>query len=160
VYPPHDVVDALAALPHAEDPNVRWVPSDQYHVTIRFLGNTEVDPVVASVDRVPLDLGPAAVALGPRVSRLGRNVVCVPVSGLEALATTVAGATGDLGEPPDPRPFRGHITLARLRRRAACGLTGTRFDATFVANQIDLVESVTRPTGAQHSIVRSWRLDN
>jgi 2'-5' RNA ligase len=161
VYPPPHVVAALSALPRDdEEAGVRWVPVDQYHVTIRFLGNVDVDDAVFRLDAVVADLAPAEVALGPQVSRLGRNVVCVPASGLERLATAVGKATADIGEPPDPRPFRGHLTLARLRHRAACGITGTAFEARFVADQIDLVDSVTRPEGAQHSVLRSWSLDS
>jgi 2'-5' RNA ligase len=159
VYPPPEVVASLAALPHDADASVRWVSPDQYHLTVRFLGEADVDDVVARLDAVPA-LVRMTVTLGPRVSRLGRDVVCVPASGIESLAAAVDEATADLGVPPDPRPFRGHITLARLRHRAACGLTGARFEATFVANHIELVVSVTRREGAQHSVLRSWPLDD
>ena len=43
VYPPPEVVASLAALPHDGDAGVRWVPPDQYHVTVRFLGSADVD---------------------------------------------------------------------------------------------------------------------
>jgi len=158
VYPPPDVVETLAALPRGASEGVRWVPPDQYHVTIRFLGDAETEPVIAALDQVVPTLSRSAVVLGPQVSRLGRNVVCVPATGLEVMAGAIAGATAHFGIPPDPRPFRGHVTLARLRRRAACGLAGTAFDATFEAGGVHLVESITRSGGAEHSLVCSWQL--
>jgi 2'-5' RNA ligase len=158
VYPPPSIVDALSALPRADAPGVRWVPPEQMHVTVRFLGHADVDEVTDTLDRLAPSLRAAHVEIGPRVSRLGRNVVCVPAVGLEELAPVVAQATKAFGEPPDPRPFRGHVTLARLRRRAACGLTGTSFRADFVADRIFLVDSVTRASGAEHTTVRSWAL--
>lgn len=158
VYPPSSVIEALRALPRADAPGVRWVPPEQLHVTIRFIGNAEVDEVAPPLDRLAPSLRRAAVDLGPQVSRLGRNVVCVPARGLDELAGAVIEATAGLGEPPDPRPFRGHLTLGRLRRRAACGLTGAPFHATFEVDRLHLVQSVTRAEGAEHTVLRSWEL--
>jgi 2'-5' RNA ligase len=158
VYPPADVIDALAALPRKDDPDVRWVPVDQLHVTVRFFGTAEVAAASHALDAVARRQAPTEVELGPRVSRLGRNVVCVPATGLDEVADAVRVATADIGEPVDPRPFRGHVTLARLRHRAACGLSGAAFRATFVADELQLVESKTRSTGAEHTRVRSWPL--
>ncbi len=158
VYPPPSVLDALRALPRADAPGVRWVPPEQLHVTMRFIGDAETEEVAARLDRVAPTLRPASVDLGPQVSRLGRNVVCIPARGLDELATGVIDATAGLGEPPEERPFRGHITLARLRRRAACGLTGAPFHASFDADRLHLVQSITRSEGAEHTVVRSWDL--
>jgi 2'-5' RNA ligase len=158
VYPPDEVIDALATLPHDDAPGVRWVPREQLHVTVRFFGEAAIDDAVRALESVAGSLAPADVELGPRVSRLGRNVVCVPATGLDAIAVAVRDATADLGEPVDPRPFRGHVTLARLRHRGACGLTGHAFRARFEADELHLVESVTRSAGAEHTRVRTWRL--
>jgi 2'-5' RNA ligase len=158
VYPPADVADRLAALPRPAESGVRWVPPGQWHLTVRFLGGADVDEVSARLDAVAPTLPAASVTLGPRISRLGRDVVCVPAQGLDAIASGVAAATADLGDPPDPRPFRGHLTLARLRQRAACGLAGAAFDATFVARELWLVRSETRPEGAVHTPIASYAL--
>ncbi len=158
VYPPGAIVDALRALPREAGPDVRWVPEEQLHVTLRFFGMTDVEPAKGRLAGLIPSLRGATAELGPRVSRLGRSVVCVPVAGLDELASSIAEATADLGEPPDPRPFRGHLTLARLRNRAACGLAGASFDRSFSVDRVHLVESVTRPTGAEHATVASWAL--
>lgn len=158
VSPPADVLDAVAALPRPDEPGVRWTPREQWHVTLRFLGDAEPDEVAAAVDAVwpPADALPAEVELGPTVSRLGRAVVCLPARGLDELAAVVRRATAHLGEPPDPRPFAGHLTLARLRHRGACGLAGTPFRARFDARAVWLVRSDLSPAGARHTTVRRW----
>ena len=151
---PDGVRDLLAArLPRPDEPGVRWVPAHQWHVTLRFAG--EVDDadeaaLVAALDR--LDAPAAAARLGPRVSRLGRSVVCLPVSGLDALAEAVRVTTAGVGDPPD-RPFVGHLTLARLRDRAACGVTGTAVDLGFDVDEVVLVRSTLGPAGAVHEPV-------
>ncbi len=142
-----------ARLPRPDEPGVRWVPAHQWHVTLRFVG--EVDDtgeatLIAALDR--LDAPAAAARLGPRVSRLGRNVVCLPVSGLDELAESVRVATAAVGDPPD-RPFVGHLTLARLRDRAACGVTGMAVDLGFDVNEVVLLRSTLGPEGAAHEPV-------
>lgn len=141
VVPPDEVLEAVAALPRPSEPGVRWTRPDTWHVTLRFLGD-RVDEAAALAALASLHGAPAVAEVGPQVSRLGRNVVCLPVHGLDALAAAVAAATARVGDPPDPRPFAGHLTLARLRHRAACGLAGTRFAAHFDVGEVELVRSV------------------
>ena len=141
--PPEDVLDLLEALPRPERPGVRWTGRDQWHVTLRFLG--EVDdpgPVADALDAAPLAACDAA--LGPGLATLGRQVLCVPVDGLDALAGAVVAATAGFGHPPEDRPFRGHLTLARLRRDrggSPAGLTSTPVEAAFPVGEIQLVRS-------------------
>lgn len=154
VYPPPDVVDQLRSLPREEMSGVRWVPEEQWHITLRFLGNADEGEAVAAFD----DLGghPEVIAeLGPHISRLGRDVVCIPAGGLSSLAAHVARVTADVGEPVDPRPFAGHLTLARIRGRGTCGLAGERFEASFPVGELVLVRSTLGPTGARHEQLAS-----
>jgi len=151
VQPPDEVLDRIESLPRADAPGVRWTRRGHWHVTVRFLGDAEIAEAVAAV--AVLDAPIAEARVGPAVSRLGRNVVCLPVAGLDGLARAVATATAAVGEPPDPRPFAGHLTLARLRHRAACGLAGTRFEATFPVASVDLVESTLTAEGPVYRVI-------
>jgi 2'-5' RNA ligase len=134
---------------------VRWVPPQQWHVTLRFLG--EVDEATAVSAMSALDAPRATAAIGPRVSRLGRDVVCLPVTGLDELAAAVLDATAGLGEPVR-RPFVGHLTLGRLRHRAACGLTGTPVDLVVPVDEVVLVRSRLTTEGAVHEQVQAVSL--
>jgi 2'-5' RNA ligase len=148
VWPPADVLDLLESLPRPSDPGVRWTRRDQWHVTLRFLGAADPDDAaaaLASVDAVAAD-----AVLGPLTARLGRSVVVVPVAGLGEVAAAVASATADVGEPPDPRSFAGHVTLARLRQRPACGVTGFRLSARFPVRELHLVRSHLHHEGARY----------
>lgn len=151
VDPPDEVRHRLAhAVPRPDEPGVRWVPPDRWHVTLRFLGEADEGAAVAAITR--LRAPRATATLGPRVARLGRNVVCLPVAGLDALAEAVEAATAGIGEPPDRR-FRGHLTLARLRGRAACGVAGTAVSDAFEVDAVRLYRSTLRPDGAHHELV-------
>jgi 2'-5' RNA ligase len=160
VWPPEGVLDAIGALPRADEPGVRWTRREQWHVTLRFLGQAEVEAAAAALDTVRWDrLQPALVRLGPAVSRLGRSVICLPASGADGLAGSVAAATAEVGEPPDPRPFTGHLTLARIRNRGACRLAGHRFDREFRASEVTLVESRSSAGGARYVVVARFPLE-
>ena len=148
---PDEVVEAIAALPRPDEPGVRWVPRGSWHVTLRFLGPSTVAEAAAALDR--LDHPPVVAELGPAVSRLGRSVVCLPVAGLDGLAAAVAEVTAGVGLPPEPRPFAGHVTLARLRRRGACGVAGHPFRATVPVDAVALVRSTTTEEGPVYDTV-------
>jgi len=155
-WPTPDVRSALEALPRPAEPGVRWVPPEQWHVTLRFLGEADPGEVAEALGALRTD--PATATLGPAVSRLGRAVICVPVHGLEGLAAAVTTATGQVGEPPDPRPFTGHLTLARLGRRGSCRLAGHRIDAEMPATSIDLVASHLTHDGPSYEVIQTVQL--
>src|SRR6478735_2799993 len=116
VWPPPAVIQQLKALVRPELPNLRWTGPPQWHVTLRFMGSVDdVDAAVAAFDGI--ESAPVVATFGPKIGRFGDRVLHVSVDGLTELAAAVARATADIGEPPDPRPFHGHLTLARSRGR-------------------------------------------
>ena len=152
VWPPAHVVDALAGLVPAR-PGLRPVPPHQLHVTLRFLGDADAGEVVARLDGVAL--AAATAVLGPAIRRLGPSAVVVPVSGLDALAAAVRDATGDLGEPAGP--FRGHLTLARLRRGTRRDdLVGRPVGGSFDVDEVLLVDSTLGQHGPDYAVVGRW----
>jgi 2'-5' RNA ligase len=156
VTPPDGVLDLIEALPRPAEPGVRWTARPQWHVTLRFLGEAEV--AAARTALAALEAPGVTAEVGPAVSRLGRSVVCLPVGGLDELAAAVRAETAAVGEPVDPRPFAGHITLARLRHRAACGVTGTPFSARFGVEEVELVRSTLTADGPVYEVEARRRL--
>jgi 2'-5' RNA ligase len=155
VRPPEGVLDAVAALARPERPGVRWTTRDQWHVTLRFLGELDdPDPLAAALAAAPLPAAEAAA--GPRVAALGSGVVCLPVAGLEALAAAVGEASAGWGRPPEDRPFRGHLTLARVDRRQVRGrtrprtLAGEALTARFPVTDVRLVRSHLGRSGPRY----------
>jgi len=154
VWPPPAVVDGLEALTAADAPGVRPVAADARHVTLRFLGTADPDAVTARLDDA--DLPAATAVFGPAVTLLGREAVVVPVAGLDGLAAAVTVATATVGRPPDRRPFRGHATVARLRRGATCPYVGAPFAASFEVGEVVLARSTLGPAGARYEVMARW----
>ena len=149
VTPPAAVLDAVAALPRPDRPGVRWTTRDQWHVTLRFLGDVEDPaPVEAALRSAPLPA--ATMRVGPAVAALGRHVVVLPVEGIDELAKVVIEATARFGRPPEDRPFRGHLTLARVKRGSAARLAGAPLVADCRVDAVELFRSRLHPEGARY----------
>jgi 2'-5' RNA ligase len=156
VLPPVEVVDDLTPLERADAPGVRWTPPEQWHVTLHFLGDAPLPDATAALGA--LTAAPCTAVLGPRVGRLGREVLMLPVGGLDELAAAVGRAFAGIGRPPDPRPFLGHLTLARLRARAACGLVDAAVRASWPVGEVHLVESTLGADGSRYEVRATRRL--
>ena len=154
VWSPPAFAEQLAFLPRPEQRGVRWVPPENWHVTLRFLGEADPADVGGRLDGATLP--PATATLGPVVQRLGRGLVVVPVAGLDLLAAAVADVTSDIGQPIGDRGFRGHVTLARFRPSARCPLAGTPVYATAAIDEIVLAQSLLSTSGARYEPVGRW----
>ena len=155
MWPPEEVVETLRSLPRKDQRGVRFVPPENWHVTLRFLGDADTDDVSAMLDTAVL---PAAIArLGAGVDLLFDRLLAVPVTGVENLATVVDRVTRGLGtEPPGPR-FVGHLTVARGKRGASMPpALGALVRAEWDVTEIALVHSRLRPTGAEYETVATW----
>ena len=135
---------------------MRWTVPEQWHVTMRFFGEADIDDALEACGRI--DAVACDVTLGPRVERLGRGVVMAPVHGLDAIALAVIDATSGAGRRPDDRPFRGHVTLARTKGAARCALVDQPVSATWRATEITLVRSDLHPHGARYTTVETFAL--
>ena len=142
---------------------VRWTAREQWHVTLRFLGQVaDVPAVVDALQRMGR-LGAPAVeaALGPAVGRFGNRVLQVPVSGLAEVAEHVVTATASIGRPAEDREFSAHLTLARVAKGARVDLArlaGEPVAARWTVAEVCLVESHLAPTGARYEVVGSFPL--
>jgi RNA 2',3'-cyclic 3'-phosphodiesterase len=154
VWPSVEVLDAIASLPRPDVAGLRWTTRDQWHVTLRFLGRVDdVDAAMAAVQSIKA--AGCEVTVGPTLGRFGRRILHVPTHGLEEIAAATVAATGHIGEPPEPRPFKGHLTLARSRRgdtdlRALAGATIT---GRFRADEVTLVQSHLGGGGARYEVI-------
>jgi 2'-5' RNA ligase len=123
--------DALrAALDHAlaplraVQPDLAWVHADKLHLTMKFVGDVEerdVGRLTAAADTVasrhrPFEMTLGGVGAFPNFRRA--RVVWVGVESdprLELLHHDLEVACADAGLEVEGRPFRPHITVARVR---------------------------------------------
>ena len=116
-----DTVEAAFAPWRSAFPKARWVPRENMHVTLKFLGRTWP----RLVDWVPEQVEAAAADVSPFVARLkgvgsfpsakrGRAIWGAFEDGepIGALAAAIESALVD-EFPAEKRPFHPHLTVAR-----------------------------------------------
>ncbi|HVE47583.1 MAG TPA: RNA 2',3'-cyclic phosphodiesterase [Acidimicrobiales bacterium] len=159
VWSPPEVVASLSELARPEVEGLRWTGPDQWHVTLRFLGEVDEDEAASAFGTISAG-SPVVAEMGPATGRFGRRVLHVPVSGLDDLAAATVAATAGIGQPPEHRRFVGHITLARARHPRGVDLrplAGASIAGRWVVPEITLVASRlgAGPDGrARYDIVR------
>jgi RNA 2',3'-cyclic 3'-phosphodiesterase len=117
---PSEIVAALATL-RGGLPGARWVEPENYHVTLRFIGEVdevvahEVASLLARVRRAPVELH--LQDLDSFGGRKPRAVVArfAPSHELMELQAEHERLMQRMGLEPEGRKFLPHVTLARLR---------------------------------------------
>ena len=158
VWPSEDVLASIAAFARPEVAGLRWTTPDQWHVTLRFLGECEVDDATAALSSMS---APATEAvMGPVTGRFGQRILQVPVAGLDEVAHAAVDASRDVGQAPEDRPFKGHLTLARSRRGDSDlrPLAGTPLAGRWSVTEVTLVASQLHPHGARYETVATVAL--
>lgn len=158
-----DIVAGLENLPRPHLAGLRWTGAAQWHVTLRFLGQIsphEATEVVDAIRAGAAAAGPGLSALaegGPTTRLLGPGLVIWPVAGLDRVAGLVRWATAGHGQPPDDRPFLGHVTLARAQRgtdlRPHADRLRLPLAARWPVSSVELVQSHLHPHGARYKTV-------
>jgi 2'-5' RNA ligase len=102
----------------------KLAPAENWHVTLRFLGNTttvQAEQILAHLDD-HLDVEPFRVrfgGLGAFPRELKASVLWLGLDGdlgaLETVAAECEQASQRAGSEPEGRPFHAHLTLSRIR---------------------------------------------
>ena len=156
---------------------VRWARREQFHLTLRFLGDVEAARVEALGEAIRAACRGFA-ALHLRAERVGffpdlryPRVVWAGVQDhaeqLPRLQQSVDVATRDFTTEQKEERFAGHVTLARIKGikrpeaealgKAAAGMAERLF-GQWSAHKVELMRSELLPQGAQHSSLASIAL--
>ena len=128
---PWSVREQLAALSGSGIPGARWVPPENYHLTLRFIGAIP-GHIARDVDGALLGLrvrgfaltlmGMGTFAKGGVSSALWVGVERTPL--LDHLRNKIETALQRCGLEPERREFQPHVTLARLDNPAEGKVAG------------------------------------
>ncbi len=149
----------------------KWVRPENIHLTLKFLGDipsTDVDRVggvmVRSLEgRGALTLSAKGLGVFPGVKRA--RIVWAGLTGdvgsLIEYQKAMDAALADIGFPREKRPFKGHLTLARIKGRvnpsalvAAVEAFGGFQTPPFIVKEIILYQSQLKPTGPIYTALR------
>lgn len=166
--PPASVREALAAL-QADVPGARWTPTEKMHLTLHFLGNVAEETVppletaLAGVEGHAFSLTVEGLSAFPS-ARSARVLVAemdTPPE-LAALHARIGAALEALGMATERRPYRPHLTLARLKapdREAVRTFLAQPVPAlSFAVEAFHLYQSQLHPKGARYTRLRTFTL--
>jgi len=179
---PDEVKSALdqlqAQLKTGKQLPVKWVDPYSIHLTLKFLGNIDVNKVreitaameAAAQGISPFKLEVKDLGVFPNLKRV--RVVWVGVSGevaqLSQLQQRIESNLAPLGFAPESRSFTPHLTLARVREQASLDeqqsfgqlIASTKFETVygFGVDSVNLMKSQLTKEGAIYSRISSVKL--
>jgi 2'-5' RNA ligase len=170
----HAIHTATEPLRNAA-PAIRWVASEQLHITLKFLGEVPdaglppIESALTSVANMSAAFRMEFNGVGgfpnlrrPRVLWLGVTEAAALHSLQERLETAIA----PLGFPREARPFHPHLTLGRVGaevpaeqlRSSERAARGIEYKDTMLVSSAELMLSRLSPKGARYEVLRSASL--
>jgi 2'-5' RNA ligase len=153
---------------------IKWLKKENMHITLKFLGETEVEPekIKAAIELSAAGVRPEIFVLNrpgiftperPRILWLG---TARPSKSLQELYDRLNVNFAQLGFETDDRKFIPHLTLGRVKKGRVDRKTVKNFlnqkvePLNFEINRVNLFESKLTPQGARHNIIYNEELKN
>ncbi len=166
---PRDAALSLSLL-RGGLPGARWIDVENYHITLRFIGDVEghvADDIADALDRVRrpsfmLTLAGVGAFGQKKPHSIWAGVAASP--DLSALQAEIDRICQRLGIGADPRKFIPHVTLARLRNPNPAEVArylsarGNFSAAPFKVGRFVLMSSRDSVGGGPYIVEEAWPL--
>lgn len=169
-----DLVGRVQQSLKAEGLRMGWVAPANVHLTLKFLGDVEpaeIDPVAGVLSAcaaqvMPLTFSASGLGVFPDLRR--PRVLWMGIKGdiarLIAFQKDLDGRLADMSKgrfAPEQRPFKGHLTLGRIKTRLEDGIlvkalqhAGRVESPPFTVGDVHLMQSRLTPAGAVYTPLR------
>ncbi len=166
---PRDAALSLSLL-RGGLPGARWIDVENYHITLRFIGDVAghvADDIVNELDRVRRSSFTLALSGVGAFGQKKPHAVWAGVTAspdLSALQAEIDRICHRMGIPADPRKFMPHVTLARLRNSSPLDVAAYlsargNFAATpFRVGRFVLMSSRDSVGGGPYIVEEAWPL--
>ena len=165
-------IDHEVAALRAAAPAVRWIPPEKWHLTVRFIGEQPLERVAAireAIDAATVRHADAPLAIrgvGAFPNFRRARIVWIGVAPdprLEMLHHDIESACVALGMEHEGRPFRPHVTIARVAhgvdeatlRALSRAARGVRYSEVIDVSSVDLMASELAPDGPRYRLLHS-----
>ncbi len=162
-------IDIAVSILRAKNADVKWIPSENMHLTLKFLGKTpeELLPEIKeNLSGVAASHRPFYIRIYgagafpntryPRVIWIG----IIDSDELKALQEEIEESMEALGFKKEDRPFSPHLTVGRVRSPKGKEMlmeelaTFKKMDfGNIEVKNISIIKSELKPTGAQYTII-------
>lgn len=171
---PHDIQQNIhketAAIRAQIGGRVRWVPPENMHLTLKFLGDVSASNVEFLIQMLRNEAEQVGcfnlhlAGLGSFPNRKRPRVIYIGIqapAALEALQRGIESALRRLGYESEDRPFSPHLTLGRVKQHSTAAdqqeirrcIEGTQVDVLGTArvDSVHLFKSELKPTGSVYT---------
>ncbi|MGD8779316.1 MAG: RNA 2',3'-cyclic phosphodiesterase [Ignavibacteria bacterium] len=173
---PEDIIDDIIEIRnniYGIDSSVKWESKEKLHITLKFLGDTEIE-LVESIEEKLGDILARVDSIDAEIKRFGmfkRNgIPSILMLGLFTdkklfyLFDRIDEELSGLGFKRENRRFKPHITLLRIKGKEnfekLYSFLDYNFDKTnFRINKISLMESELKPSGSTYKTIKSFELN-
>ena len=175
---PEQIVGAISQIQEGLKKSglkMKWVKPENIHLTLKFLGNIKTSDV-EKVDRAmtrssrgvdPISLAVKGMGVFPDLRR--PRVLWVGITGgvnsILTLHSAIEENLESIGFPKENRPFKGHLTVGRVKARIDSKILADAMKAfetfeseSFIADHLILFQSELRPTGAVYTKLKTQSL--
>jgi RNA 2',3'-cyclic 3'-phosphodiesterase len=154
---------------------LRWVPPENLHVTLKFIGSVpaeKLEAIIEALRRVRVDKSVKLNFSGMGGSAAGVYWAAIePCPALEKLAADIDRCLEPIGIAKEDRAFHPHVTVARFKDRGILkkinelthenavhgdGRSPKSDFGSMTATEFQLIESTTLPAGPIYSKVQSF----
>lgn len=174
---PDDIKKSVFELINGVDykvKGIKWVPPENIHLTLKFLGEIKEEQLKEIKSRLDFissnhkEFDIIISKIGGFPSLKNPNVLWIGIDHSEELCRLyedIANAMFDLGFEKEDRKFSPHLTIARIKDKknidpiikSLITLKDKSFGSVKV-QEILLMKSVLKPTGAEYSKIEAFRL--
>ncbi len=177
---PLELLDAIEAAQKGlqaalTDPGVRWTKPDQFHYTLKFLGEQKLERVYKAIDVAravgdrypPFELTLGGLGCFPNPERPSILWLGAERGGEELLALA-QGLDAELARYrflKENKPPKAHLTLARIKSYQAEEQAARVFPAlpppsvgAFTITDFALMQSILHPTGPVYKVIERFDL--
>lgn len=175
-----DLVSEVQQKLKSQGLHISWVRPGNVHLTLKFLGEiapADIDPIAAVMNEcaqrsVPMTFTAAGIGVfpdlrRPRVVWLGMTGDTPLLIAFQQDLDTRLAVIGKGRFKPEDRPFKGHLTLGRIKARLDSAILvqalreiGHIASQAFTVDSIHLIQSRLTPSGSIYTPIRSTVLGN
>lgn len=164
----HHITQALQKKPHSSQ--VKWAPIENFHLTLRFLGEIPAEKIAGLKDVLamtlkniqPFELFTSKIILFPPTTH--PHIVAHTFSINQELANLVQiieKAVNQCGFDPEQRPFLPHLTLGRFHGHYELDLNDVpvrELPKQFTVKEVILFQSELKEAGSVYTALQRFKL--
>lgn len=167
-----ECIELVREIQHKISQNrLKTTKPENQHLTLKFLGDCsgnqlpELIQIGKNIARISAPSQMTIKGLGTFGKKQQPSVLFLktaPCQAVETLAARLETAHQAIGFPPENRPFRAHITLARIKHiqdfRTFKETLEMQLSLNFSINYIHLIKSRLNHSGPKYEILKSFPL--